>query len=224
MTSTNRFANRVLLLLVGLVLLGAGLAAIALEVAPAARSVWRRSVGGALTSAADLVAAPGRPAGSSAEWLLGTLLLLAVLIGLLVALIVRQGGGHTRVLLVERISGDSTTIIESAVAVDLLKEALHEQPDLVSTRVSSYRIRGTRMLKVAVTCRDGASPKGAGETVERFLAVLEDSLGVELVTLVLISGGLRSEFAARARVEQQSRPARQGPAAATAVSRAPAGH
>lgn len=156
MTSTNRFANRLLILLVGLILLGSGIAAIALELFPTA---WNQNARHALSTTESVLRSPVIP-GTSISWvLIGAFAVLVILIVLFIVFIVRQGRGHTRQLTTEQVSPNRTTVIESGVAAELLQDALAGEPEILATHITAYEVRRTAALKVTVTCRRGASPR-----------------------------------------------------------------
>lgn len=206
MTSTNRFANRLLIVVVGIVLLCAGLAAAAVVLNPTATTIWNQNAPRIRAAAESLLLTPTVP-GTSTGWvLLGTLAALVILIALLVAFIWRQGGGRTGRLLVRRTGETGTTIIDSDVATGLLQDALTDDPEILAAHVTAYAIKGTTALKIAVTCRRGASPQRIGRTIDRLLTALDDVLGVDIPAYVQISGGFRARLTARTRLDQRTSP------------------
>lgn len=213
MTSTNRFANRLLLFVVGLVLFLAGLAAIALMSAPTLTDAWNRMAPDAVTAIESFVRAAA-VSGSDTNWAIdGAVAVLAILIVLLLVFIFLQGRGHTRRLIVRQSGEHGTTIIESVVAVDALHDALIAQPDLLGEHVAAYRVHGATALKVAVTARRGASPRAIGDRIDELVAGLDRLLGFDVPVFVQISGGFRARSAPSARLEHETAIPRTSPVA-----------
>ena len=192
MNDTNRALNRLIIIACGLLLLVLGAAAAAVALIPVVRDRW--------ASAADDVTRQvstwlqQTPLGDTGvSWVMpAVLVLLVVAVILLIVFIARQGGGHTGTAVTERTSERGTTVIDSAVAEHALQDALAARPEFVATRVSTYRVRRTPVLKVSVTCRRGVSPKAAATVVEERLRALDELLGRELPALIQVSGGFRA--------------------------------
>lgn len=201
MNGTNRFINRLLLLIAGLVALATGAAAIGLAAVAAFADRWDEIAPEVLTNLETrLQATPVTRSGPS--WLtVGVLALLVLAIIVLVVVIVRQGRGHTNRLIVSRAGDDGTTIIDTAVAADILHEALSRQPELIASRVSAYTVRRTPVLDVTVTCRRGASPRAISNLINNSLDDLTALVGTEIPALVHLGGGLRTRLTAPQRLD-----------------------
>lgn len=200
MNATNRILNRTLIAATGLVLLALGLGAIALAaiagIQPAAESVAsdiRSTVGGWLE-------ATPLAAGDS-SWLLIALVALAAIIVIVLAVFVfRQGRGHTSTLVAQPDLAVGSIRVDTKVAQQAIQDALSARPELVTSHVSSYSVRGTPMLKVATTARRGVSPREVIQIVDDALLALDAVLGTEIPALVHISGGFRARTASATRV------------------------
>jgi hypothetical protein len=199
--STNRAANRLLVLLVGLLLLGVGTAAAAAVLIPVARDAWKTIAGDVNAQiAAWLQATPLGETGVS--WIMPVVLVVIVLtVILLVAFVVRQGRGHTRTVLSERTSEHGRTEVEAELAANALEDAIGSRPEFIASHVSAYRVRRTRVLKIAVTCRRGVSPKDAADIVDGAVRALDELLGRPLPALVQISGGFRARVGSSTRLQ-----------------------
>lgn len=199
MTNTNRFGNRLLLVAVGIVLLCAGLAALALALLPAVAQAWDEKAPYVSATAESLLLTPAVD-GTRIGWVsVGILAILLLLIGLLVTFVVRQGRGRTGRLLTQHVGDTSTTIVESEVATELLQTATHEEQDMLATHVSAFRAKEATTLKIDVTCQRGASPHQIGLTVDSLLTALDDTLGFEVPAYVQLRGGFRAHHTARTR-------------------------
>lgn len=198
MNSTNRAANRALLIITGLLLLIVGAAGIVLAAVPAVTSAWKQQAPTVRSSAPSWVGAP--VTGTASILVLALALLALILIVLLIVFIVRQGRGHTSQMLERPTSPTAITRMDLAVPQSLLSEHLGDQPDLVGSRVVAYRVRKTPVLKISVRARRGVSPTEAAGVVTRALTDLDRILGVELPAFVQISGGFRARVARTARV------------------------
>ena len=113
MNTTNRAANRLFLLVLGLLLLAAGAVAVLLVALPAFAAGWKQQA-----SAIPAAAPPwiSTAAVGSVNWLTIVIGVLAVVLAiLLVAFIVRQGHGHAASVLERRNGPTGRTRIDLAV-------------------------------------------------------------------------------------------------------------
>lgn len=205
MTSTNRAANRLLLLVVGLLLLAIGGALAAFVVSSRARQVWEEAtqrVQSWWASAPWLTAQPWPGVG---WWLILAVLLCLVGVVVLAIFILRQGGGRSRVAY-RSSSPVGQVTLDASVAQDLLGDALDEIPGVVSSRISVYRVRGQHVMRISAVCRRGASPHRIAHNVEQLVYAVDKVLGGELPVLLDISGGVRSWVARRARLSDVEQP------------------
>lgn len=194
MNDTNRALNRIFVLVVGLVLLLGGGAVAAGALLPDVRST--------VSDAAEQATGPTTDALSGGlPWVLWVTALAAlVLVVLLLALVVRQGGGRTGTLTRLRSQGPSggvggDVVVETRTAADAIEAALKEDDAFVSASVSSWRVKGTTVLRVAVDVRKGVSPRDAHGRVDQVVAAWDRVLGQELPVVVQLDGGLRSQLA-----------------------------
>ncbi|WIE54335.1 hypothetical protein [Curtobacterium sp. MCBD17_003] len=202
MNATNRAANRLFLLVVGIVLVALGLVGVLLGAVPAVTHAWSGDAPGVRRGLDQAYAATTIP-GTRADWIgIAVLVALAVVVALLVVFIVRQGGGHTSVLLETRgeavASGQEgdRIVIDTAVARDLLGDALSGRPELVTSSVTTYRVRRTPVLRIAATCRRGVAPTDAQAVIESALRRLDRAVGHEVPALIELTGGFRARMAA----------------------------
>ncbi|RFA23350.1 hypothetical protein [Subtercola boreus] len=195
MNSTNRGANRTVILLAGLVLLALGLVSLALGALPGFSRAFDDAAPGVTSTLTDaLKATPFSATGHSWLWLIAAPVLLVFAV-LFVVFIARQGRGHTRALLSQKPTDDGSTVVDASVAEDLLKESLASHPELVGSRVTTYDVKGTSVLKVSVSCRRGVSPVDARDLVEQQLIALDALLGTTVPALIQVSGGFRTRTA-----------------------------
>jgi hypothetical protein len=200
MNSTNRAANRLFILIIGIVLVVLGAAAVLLGTLAPVRSTWRDVAGTARKSVTNAFTTTTIP-GTTMNWIgIAVLVLLAIVVVVLVVFIVRQGNGHTSVALDES-DGDDRTVIDTSVVRDVLTDLLGRRPELVSTSVGSYRVRRTTVLKIAATCRRGVAPTDAASIIEDALARLDRLVGREVPALIELSGGFRARVAATTRLQ-----------------------
>ena len=201
MNSTNRAANRLLILVVGLLLLVLGAAAAAAVLVPVVRDGWKDSTS-AIRDQVDSWLQQTTLGDLGVSWIMPAILvLLVVAVIVLIVFIARQGRGHTGTALEELTSEHGTTVIEAGVAEQALQDAIKDRPEFVASHVSTYRVRRTPVLKIAVTCRRGVSPKDAADIVEDAVLGLDQLLGRQLPALVQISGGFRSRVTATTRLQ-----------------------
>ena len=200
MNNTNRPLNRSLVLVAGLLLLAAAALLGLLAMQTAIADAWGGVADTVRTTVAGwLQATPLAAIGNSWLWIVA-LAALAAIVGLLLGFIVRQGRGHSGRLISEQTTDWGSTQVDSAVAEQALQHALTEHPEFLSTRVSTYQVAREAVLKISVTCRRGTSPTDVVRIVEQALTALDELLGVQIPTLLQISGGFRVRTSRTARI------------------------
>ena len=198
MNTTNRGANRGLLLIVGLLLIAGGATSVLLGTVQQVRdgwTAWFRSAGSSLPvwSTQPLVGRVG--------WLAILVSTAAVvLIVLLIAFVVRQGNGRTAAVVEHRADGGGRTRVDLSIPRTLLTDHLQNLPDVLGSRVTAYDVRGTPTLKVSVRARRGVSPAVVTDQVVQSLHALDQVLGEQIPAYVQVSGGFRARTGSRARV------------------------
>lgn len=199
MNSTNRGLNRLLILLIGLVFVVIGAAALAVVTVPVVADWWRDNRAAVLDTIDGwfawnpFAAAPGADAGQTAPILvpIAGIVLLVLVAALLIPFVLRQGRGRSGI--VHRAAVEHGDIVlETDVAANALGDALDDTEAFSSVRVSAWDVNRAQALKVAVTCRRGVSPRTAVETVSTAVESLDRLLGVELPVLVEVGGGFRA--------------------------------
>ena len=201
MNNTNRALNRILVAFIGLLTLLVGAALVAIAALPAIRAGYRSTapgIHGAITG--WLKTTPLLDTGSSWGWIFALALLLLIVI-LLLVFIFRQGQGHQDILLREDTTQAGTTIIDSAVAEHVIQDDLDGRPEFVASRVSTYQVRGTPVLKISVTCRRGVSPRDVTTMIESTLNAFDALLGRQIPALLQISGGVRARLSRTTRIQ-----------------------
>jgi hypothetical protein len=163
-TSSNRFLNRLLLVVVGVVALGVGAFLVAATLPGGSGSlggIVRGWLADASSAVADAVAAtpldPTSAGGAGAgSWLavaLAALCLLLVIVFVVAA--VAHGGGRTGRLVVHDEPAGSIAI-SAAFAETAVADALSARRDVASVHVSAWTVRGRPALKVRVRVTAGA--------------------------------------------------------------------
>jgi hypothetical protein len=170
MTSSNRFLNRMLLLLVGL-----GFLAVAAVVA------WPQVSGAPL----PLVIGADDPV---VQW--GIIAAAVVVLVIAVAWIATRGRGRTRYA----VATDDARIDAAALA-DVLRDALSEAPDVAGVRVAGYTVRRTRMLGVTVLTRRHPDLPALMDDVRAAVARMDAVVGTSLPTVVHVTTGIRTALA-----------------------------
>ncbi len=201
MNNTNRVLNRTVLIVVGLLALLIGAAVVAVAVVPVVRAGYESvapSVQRAVMEWMDTL--PLLNTSTNWTWIFVLAFLLLIVIVLL-ALIFRQGHGQEQTLLRENPTQAGTTIIDSVVAERAIQDSLDDRPEFIASRVSTYRVRGTPVLKVSVTCRRGVSPRDVTTVIENTLTVFDALLGREIPALIQISGGFRARVSRTTRTQ-----------------------
>ena len=192
MNSTNRFLNRTFAFIVGLVLLVVGLGTAAVAAIPQIRDGWKTTAPDVLQTTAGWFSASSIPGVQHSWWYILVIAVLVLLIVLLLVFIFRQGRGHTGTLFTDTPAGQGQVTVESRIAEQLMQAALDEHAELVSSRVSTYDVNGTPVLKISTTARRGVSPKQIVDEVENNLASLSAMLGRDIPAAIQVGGGFRA--------------------------------
>lgn len=201
MNNTNRGLNRVLVTVIGLLTLLVGAGLVAITTLPDIRAGYRRAAPGIHSAITGwLKTVPLFDTGSSWGWIFILALLLLIVI-LLLVFIFRQGHGHHDILLREDTTQTGTTIIDSTVAEQAIQDDLDGRPEFIASRVSTYQVRGTPVLKISVTCRRGVSPRDVTTMIETTLRAFDALLGRQIPALLQISGGVRARLARTTRIQ-----------------------
>jgi len=198
MNSTNRAMNRIVIVIVGTFLLACGLVAVGVGAVASVRDAWRVAVPQLARTARAWV----RSGADSADTAVAVAIVaaLVILIVLLIVFIFRQGRGHTSRLMTDATTDHGSTIIESGLAEQLVQDALADRPELLATRVSTYRVRRASVLKISVVARRGASPRDIGVAIDNALHALDAVVGVQIPAAIHIGGGLRTRMTTAARL------------------------
>jgi hypothetical protein len=198
-TSSNRFLNRLLLVVVGVVALAVGAFLVAATL-PGGSGSMGATVRGWLTRAssavADAVAAtPLDPsggadggAGGAGSWLavaLAALCLLLVIVFVVAA--VAHGGGRTGRLVVHDEPAGSIAI-SAAFAETAVADALSARREVTSVHVSAWTVRGRPALKVRVRVTAGAAPAPVVAAASDVVRGLDRVLGEAVPVLVEVVG------------------------------------
>lgn len=201
MNNTNRALNRAFALVIGLLLLLGGAAIFAAATLPDTFRGVSSYFSGILRALGTLTQNSPLPGGTGSWWLLAGAALLVLLVILLLAFIFRQGHGYTATLISEQVDDQGKIEIDSRVAERLLSDALDSNRALVASHVSTYRVHGTPVLKVAVVARRGVSPTDIAAAIDPLLSALNSVLGREIAASIQIGAGIRTRTAAASRLE-----------------------
>jgi hypothetical protein len=200
MSNTHRGLNRFLLILLGLVLLGAGALAAAAGVLPEISRRWTDA--GTRTSAQveEQLRAAAIPGAGMSWWTIAALGLIVLAMVLLVCWILSQGGGRTRGAGSKDDGGNGTTTVDTALLAQAVKDASAGHGGILAVDVSSWTVRGTPALKLSIQARKGASPAQLAATARELVAGIDRLMGEQIPVLVRIGANTRTRFARAQRV------------------------
>lgn len=179
MTGTNRLGNRILLALLGLSAIAAG--------------SW------VLVRAYPVIALPALTSKLDTTTLWIATAAVTVAIVLSIVWMVTRGRGRTGRLLRDETS-DGSVEFDARVATDLLSAGLARQPDLLSVRVASYRVRRAEALLLTVTVRNGCDLSRLRDDVARAVDGLDAVLERRIPVLLHVTSGMRATLAREQRV------------------------
>ncbi|WP_423920813.1 hypothetical protein ACPEEZ_14965 [Frigoribacterium sp. 2-23] len=200
MTSSNRFLNRLFVLVVGVISLavGATLIVFALPAAGFARD-WLDSARSAVAD--TLKSTPLDPTGGSGgSWLpLALAALCLVLLVLFVWAMFAHGHGRTdRVLVADEPAG--SIAISAKFADNAITDALESRRDVASVSVSAWTVRREPALKVRVRVTAGSAPGPVVSAASDVVRGLDRVLGQTVPVLVEVVGAPAQTRTASSRV------------------------
>jgi hypothetical protein len=187
MNATNRAMGRIALVVVGLALLVAGVAAILVQTVPQAADLWHDVARSPLS---DLGVDASREGSIAAwSWVLAGAVVLAIL-----AFVVLGGLGGGRIGTVVEDDGAAEGVpgsvrVDAAAVQHALSSAIGDLPQVGSLAVDVYRVRRRRAIRITVRPRRGAPPREIAERVEGIVADLDALLGEPLPVLLRIARG-----------------------------------
>ena len=201
MSGTHRGLNRLLLILLGLILFTAGALTAAAGINPDIARTWTRTGAEGLAWALQQIrSAPIADTGIS-WWTVAILAALILAIVLLICWIASQGGGQTGQLGAHPSRrGDGITTVDTTLAARAIRDAMAEDQRILSTDVSSWNVRDTDGLTIAIQVRRGASPGQIAAKAEEIMTGLDTLLGEQIPVLIHIRAGTRTRFARPERV------------------------
>lgn len=197
MNHTNRFLNRTLLLVIGLIFFAAGAGVVALFAWPAAAQWW---AGASADAQTWLDEANNRTmiGDTTLSWVTaGSLAAIVLLIVLLIVVLARLGGGRTHSLIRTggKDSPNGRIIIDTGFAADALRQSLDQRPEILFSNVSAANIDREPLMHLSVTPRQNTSPRQVADDLDQLLNNLAVLTGEQMPTYVSIHTGLRSRLA-----------------------------
>lgn len=208
MNNTNRGLNRFGIFLFGFVLLAVCAAVGTAAAIPTYLKVWK-SVAGDMQKGADQVVKNTALGGLGQSWMLILIpVTAAILIGLLIVFIFRQGHGHTRTLIHEKAStrggipSCGSVIIDGKIAEQAIQQALDGHPGLVSSNVTTWMVRKTATLSITANVCRGISPHQVRIFIDDIIAALDGVLGRDVPVIIQITAGLATRMTKSTRLAQ----------------------
>lgn len=197
MNTTHRALNRTLILLVGVLAIAAGAAAVWASVSADAGRVWTD----VWTSAADAVNAAHTATligdGPISWAAIAAIAVAVILIALLLVPIALLAHRRSRTVLrsAETDAGPGRIVVREGFASDAVTESLARRGDIISSRVVVDDVRNEPVLHVAVTPRPQASPREIADHVAGVGARLDALLDRPTRTYISLHTGLRARLA-----------------------------
>ncbi|PPI20649.1 hypothetical protein C5D34_06630 [Rathayibacter sp. AY1B1] len=205
MTTSNRFVNRLVLLVVGLVLALVSAGAVLIAVSqPVRDSVLSFADGEGAALVSRLSPEEGTVWSDAAVlWPLYAVVGICLL-GIVLALVMAFAHGHGRTGTVLRDEAEGTPAggieIATGFAEDVLETALAGRTELLDVTVAAYRHGSETALKVRVLPRGGVSPRTVVDAVHQEVDALDALLGARLPVLLEVASSARAGFSKEDRV------------------------
>ncbi|MEC5179587.1 hypothetical protein [Arthrobacter sp. CG_A4] len=201
MSGTHRGLNRLLLGLLGLFLVAAGALTAAAGLNPDIAAGWTATGANLLADITTGLAGAPIPGTSISWWTIATLVLALVLMVLLVGWIVSQGGGRSnRASHREDPEQTGTTTVGTSLVSAAVRDATRGDDRIIAATVTTWKVKRTDGIKLALQARKGVSPRDLAEAGEELIAGLDNLLGDQGPVLIRITTGLRSSLSGTERV------------------------
>lgn len=190
MNRTNRFLNRLVLFVCGSLLALVGVVTGLATFMPVVRDWWSFALDELGQFEVDWI--PGFAVGERALADLEVLTIAVLILALIALLAIVCQARSTKVAhIVDQTTDLGALQISVQFAAEVLEEALEAHASFISASVSGHRVRGTRLLRVVITCKRGVSPRAATELVESTVGAFGEMLGESLPVLLHVRGGMR---------------------------------
>lgn len=196
MNPTRRGLNRSLVLLVGLISLASGGAAVWASVSVDARRLWEQAL--ATAAAVDAAHTATLVGAGPVSWAgLGAVAGAVILIVLLLVPVGLLAHRRSRTVLrsAETDAASGRVVVREGFASDAVTASLAQRADILSTRVVADDVRNAPVLHVAVTPRPQASPREIADHVAAVGARLDALLDRPTRTYISLHAGLRARLA-----------------------------
>lgn len=177
MTRSNRFLNRLILIIVALALLVAA----AYLLAPQLHT-WMPAI--SLPRLPDPT-----PTGL---WIVAVGCVGAIILA--IVWIVTRGRGRTP-RMITLTDKDGGLAIDAHVVSDLVGEALSANPDVVTAGASAFMVRGSRMLSIRLEARRGSDLPALIRSTEKIVSDLDEVIQQRIPVLLQVASGLRANVA-----------------------------
>jgi hypothetical protein len=198
MNNTNRALNRIVLLLIGIVFLLLGAAAVAVIAWPAAAEYWTRAgeASGAWIEQAIETTMIG---ATTLSWIAVAVLALILLLVILLIVALLGTIGESRSHMVFRSNGQENPLgrlmVEEGFVSDALKHSLGQRDEILFSNVTANDIRKQPVMHVSVTPRQNTSPRHVAEDVDQLVINLAAMTGRDMPTFISIHSGFRARLA-----------------------------
>jgi hypothetical protein len=206
MTTSNRFVNRLILFLVGLVLAAVTAGLVLIAVSQPVRDAVADFADGQGAALVSRISPEDGTAWTDAAvlWPLYAIVGLCLL-GIVLAIVLISAHGHGRTSTVLTDAGSSSGVageveIATGFAEDVLENALAGRTDLIDVTVSAYRHGSSTALKVRVLPRGGVSPRTVVDAVHQEVLELDRLLGARLPVVLEVASSARAGFSKEDRV------------------------
>lgn len=188
MTRSNRVLNRLILILLGLLAVGA---AVLLALPAVAATEFGKGLP-LLTQVFDASRVAGAEDGGGLGPVILSIVVAAAAVVIILSLvwILTRGRGRSA----SAYEHDSVSV-DVKVVDQLMTDALRPVSDIVSVSTSGHRVRGTSVLRARVNVRPGADLQRVRAAIDSSVEHLDTTLGASVPMLVHITTGLRASLA-----------------------------
>ncbi|MFJ6653789.1 hypothetical protein ACIQLJ_13450 [Microbacterium sp. NPDC091313] len=169
MTKSNRFLNRLLLLVVGLGFIAVGAVIVLPQITGAPLP---------LTVSAD---------DPLVTW--GVIAAAAIVLIIAIAWISTRGRGRTRYAV-----ATSDVRVDASAVADVVRDALSKAPDVAGVKVAGYTVRRRRVLAVTVLTRRHPDLEALVRDIRTATDRMDAVLGAKVPAVVHVTTGLRTAF------------------------------
>lgn len=205
MNQTPRGLNRFFILVFALLLIVAGVFALALSLWQPFVDWWSNWAPARYQALLHFASSTALSEGSNSWLWTAVSVILVLIIILMIVWVASLGRGRTTVLIrtddTENADAPGTVAVNGSVAEQLVRHALADRPEIIGSSVTTYALKEGSGLRIKVYPRKGVSPLAVSQLVDEIMNLLDQLIGEPTPALLHIATAARANFVRSERVK-----------------------